>query len=119
MKLIVVDFVQLISLPNSRTNDTGKMDVIMRTLQQLAKRLGVHIVILSQLTKSADLKRPKLNQLLGSGSLEQMIRTGVAVWNDKDSSSQYRDALVCVMKGAQGTGEVECRYDTLRQRFMR
>ena len=120
LKLVLVDFAQQIQMPQSKRGEVGDMSYIMRGLHDQAKRLGIHICILSQLRKGANIKRPESSDFLGSGSLEQMIRTGISVWNDKDSSHQRREALIRVIKGDEGTGEeLACYYDTKRQRFVR
>ena len=75
--LIVIDYLQLMTLPGgSRRNDSrvNEISEITRSLKMLAKELDVPLIALSQLSRSVesrDDKRPLLSDLRESGSIEQ------------------------------------------------
>ncbi|EGD33319.1 replicative DNA helicase [Capnocytophaga sp. oral taxon 338] len=74
VKIIYIDYLQLISNPlKGRTRDQ-EISEISRTLKGLAKELDIPIVALSQLSRSVDSRtdrRPQLSDLRESGAIEQ------------------------------------------------
>lgn len=75
VQIIVIDYLQLIELPNSNgMNDNSKISVISRKLKLLAKELDVPVIVLSQLSRKVEErpgKRPQLADLRDSGAIEQ------------------------------------------------
>ena len=74
IKLIVVDYIQLMHVPGKTDNRTNEISEISRNLKALAKELGIPIIALSQLNRgleSRDEKRPRLSDLRESGGIEQ------------------------------------------------
>jgi replicative DNA helicase len=74
LKLVVVDYLQLITPPAGERNETAQLTIISRGLKSMALELGVHVVALSQLNREVEKRqppRPMLADLRGSGSIEQ------------------------------------------------
>ena len=74
--LIVIDYLQLMTLPGGRKTDNRVQELseITRSLKILAKEMDVPVVALSQLSRSVesrDDKHPMLSDLRDSGSIEQ------------------------------------------------
>ena len=74
IKLIVIDYLQLLKPEGNRDNRVNELSEITRNLKQLAKEFNLPVISLSQLSRQVenrDDKRPLLSDLRESGSIEQ------------------------------------------------
>ena len=74
LKLIVLDYLQLMSAVNNSGNRVQEISEITQGLKAIAKELDVPVVALSQLSRAVEQredKRPQLADLRESGTIEQ------------------------------------------------
>jgi replicative DNA helicase len=76
VKLIVVDYLQLIQGPRNAESRQQEISTISRNLKILAKELNVPVIALSQLSRAPEQRtpehrRPQLSDLRDSGAIEQ------------------------------------------------
>lgn len=75
LKMLVVDYLQLMSPSTARSSDSTVQQVteISRGLKHLARELNIPVIALSQLSRNIETRggKPKLSDLRDSGSIEQ------------------------------------------------
>ncbi len=74
LHLAIIDYLGLVSSQGKSENRNQEVSLMSRQMKILAKRLGIPLVVLSQLSRQTDRRgdpRPQLSDLRDSGSLEQ------------------------------------------------
>ncbi len=84
LRLIVVDHLNLVKRP--RRNDNAELGEIAIALKNLAKDLGIPVMVLVQLNRSQKTRtdrRPQLEDFRNSGEIEEALDTAVMVYRDE------------------------------------
>lgn len=92
--LIVIDYIQLMSVPGYKENRATEISEISRSLKALAKEINVPILALSQLNRSLETRqerRPMMSDLRESGSLEQDADLIVFIYRDEVYNKETPD----------------------------
>jgi replicative DNA helicase len=122
IKLVVIDYLQLIEPDNRRDPRQEQVAQISRRLKFLAKELDIPVIALAQVNRASEDRqdhRPRLADLRESGSIEQDADTVLILHRpDRYEPGQHEGMIeVIVAKQRNGpTGEVTLAY--LKQ-FMR
>lgn len=87
LDLVVVDYLQIMGITRERgQNDAAAIGAATRALKQLAKKMQVPIIVLSQVNRSVesrDNKRPTLSDLRESGAIEQDADVVIFVYREE------------------------------------
>lgn len=106
---VVVDYLQLLEGDPTKRNEnrTQEVSYISRVLKLLAVELDVPVIAVSQLSRASENrpnKRPMLNDLRESGSLEQDANLVLALYREwvHNRTLDERHAEILVLKNRQG-----------------
>lgn len=128
--VIIVDYLQLIEPADGRRleNRNNEIGAISRALKIMAKKLGVPIIALAQLSRAVEQrvsKRPILADLRESGSIEQ--DADIVMFLDRSTSDEEasqtgrpakNEANLIVAKNRQGpTGDVRLAFLPATMKF--
>ncbi len=126
IKLVVVDYLQLMRSPEYSENRVQEISDISRSLKALARELAVPVVALSQLSRASEQrggkKEPILSDLRDSGAIEQdadlVIFIHRAEYYDRDDEAKKGLADIMLSKNRNGpTGDVQLRFSREYTRF--
>lgn len=119
--LIVVDYVQLVTLGALAEKRYQELGAVSRGLKSLAKELDVPILAAAQLSRAVEHRsdrKPTLADLRESGDLEQDADTVLLV-SRKELDLEFQPADLIVAKNRHGgTGAVQLLWERARTRFI-
>ncbi len=114
VKLIVVDYLQLIQGPKDVDNRQQEISAISRSLKALAKELNITVLALSQLSRAVEQrhdKRPQLSDLRESGAIEQDADTVLFIYRPEmarrpEEISEEEKNIAEIIIGKQRNGPI-------------
>ncbi len=117
LDLIMIDYLQLMSMPNAKDNRSQEISDMTRALKIAARELDVPIILLSQLNRAVESRKdhtPMLSDLRESGSIEQDADIVMFI-NRPDKYADYQGekdiAEIVIAKHRNGqTGTIKLKW---------
>ena len=130
VKLVLVDYLQLVSYKTKSTTREQEVSQVARSLKNLAKELDITIIALSQLNRGVGMRnnsKPTLSDLRESGEIEQAADVVMLIYRpeyygiefDDDGNTTKGNANIIFAKGRNiGVGEVRLRFKSHITKFI-
>lgn len=86
IKLVVIDYLQLMAATDERKDRRVQLEEITRNLKRLAGQLGITIALLSQLNREVEKRsnpKPQLSDLKECGAIEEDADIVLVLWDHK------------------------------------
>jgi replicative DNA helicase len=123
LKLIVVDYLQLMRPAQRYENRQQEVSAISMALKRLAKDLNIPVIAVSQLNRNPESrpdKRPKLADLRESGEVEQDADVVILMFRqsyyDEEAENDNTDLIIAKQRNGP-TGTVHLFTDSERMKF--
>ena len=112
VKIIFIDYIGLITTEDSSKATYDQVAEISKSLKALARELQIPIVALSQVARDAEGEEPKLNQIRGSGAVEQDADVVMFLHRDRlKEETAAQDAKIILAKQRNGaTGDIKIMF---------
>ena len=123
LRMIVIDYLQLIDPDSKRDSRQEQVAGISRRLKFLARELNIPVVALAQVNRSSEDRtdhRPRLSDLRESGSIEQDADTVMLLHRPDYHEAGLQEGIIEVIVGKQRngpTGDVTLMFVKQYMRF--
>lgn len=123
IRLVVIDYLQLIDPDNRRDSRQEQVAAISRRLKFLARELKIPVIALAQVNRSSEDRqdhKPRLSDLRESGAIEQDADTVFLLHRPEYHEPGQQEGLVEVIVGKQRNGpigDVQLMYIKQYMRF--
>lgn len=124
LDMIIIDYLQLMSLGGNSNNRVQEISEISRNLKQIAREVSVPVIALSQLSRAVEArpdKRPQLADLRESGAIEQDADAVLMLYREEyyDPDTDRKGlADILIRKHRNGpVGGVELIFKSEQTRF--
>lgn len=123
MKLLIVDYLQLVDSGRRYDNRVQEVSIISQSLKNLARELKIPVVAVSQLSRAVEsrgTKVPQLADLRESGAIEQDADVVMFLYREEQEMEQWGNQIVklLIAKHRNGpTAEIDLIFKGDRIRF--
>lgn len=126
IKLIVIDYLQLLQASRADQDEYAKIVEITRVLKVLAMEMHLPVMALSQMSRDSEKgsapREPRLSDLRGAGSIEQDADAVLFIHRtdteDREGPDAYRSIKVIIAKNRFGpTGHTAMRFFPAKMSF--
>ena len=124
LKLIVLDYLQLLNGSRPDLSEYEKVSEISRVLKVLAREMRIPVIALSQMSRDSEKgvnstpREPRLSDLRGSGTIEQDADAVIFIHRVDSADEQRRHMKIIIAKNRFGpTGQTNMHFFPATMRF--
>jgi len=124
LKLIVLDYLQLLNGSRPDLSEYEKVSEISRVLKVLAREMRIPVIALSQMSRDSEKgvnstpREPRLSDLRGSGTIEQDADAVIFIHRVDQADEQRRHMKIIIAKNRFGpTGSTNMHFFPATMRF--
>lgn len=112
VKIIFIDYIGLITTDDPSKATYDQVAEISKSLKALARELQIPVVALSQVARDAEGEEPKLNQIRGSGAVEQDADVVMFLHRERlKEETAAQEAKIILAKQRNGaTGDIKIMF---------
>lgn len=98
--LIIIDYLQLVSVTDSRMPREQQIAEISRGIKSMAKELNLPVIVAAQLNRESEKEKrqPRLSDLRESGAIEQDADLVLLISRKKDFEQEQEDSMNVVLR---------------------
>lgn len=117
IKLLIIDYLQLIKTGGNAENRNLELSEITMALKRFALKENITVLALAQLNRKASGKEPVISELRDSGALEQDADKVILLWRPEQDNIQGKEdlsgvGLLNVAKNRNGsTGKIRLSFN--------
>ena len=116
--IIFIDYIGLIQNENRGIPRHEQIAEISRGMKGLARELKIPIIVLSQVTRDAEGKRPTMANIRESGDIEQSADGIAFLWDNGEHAQDVQKITLIVAKQRNGpTGDIPLLFYKNKMRF--
>lgn len=123
MKLLILDYLQLVDPGRRYDNRVQEVSIVSQSLKNLARELKIPVLAVSQLSRAVEHrgeKKPQLADLRESGAIEQDADVVAFLYKEENDTENWEQQIVklLIAKHRNGpTGEIDLIFKGDRIRF--
>ncbi len=114
LDLVIVDYLQLMESAKNRENRQQEVSEISRRMKLLAKELNVPLILVSQMSRGAEVRKekPQLHDLRDSGAIEQDADIVAFLYKNKaqEADNELIELIIAKFRNGQ-TGNMAFKWD--------
>lgn len=117
IRLVCVDYIQLLRLQERHENRAAELEVISYNLKNLAREIHAPVLCLAQLNREQEEnKPPAMDKLKGSGGLEQAADVVLLLWKPEPKDPRIIEAILAANRDGP-TGKFRLSFQAEFTRF--
>lgn len=120
LDVVFIDYLQLIESRTGRDNRTAQLTFITRQFKLLAQKLGIVVILASQLNREVEKRdggQPRLSDLRESGSIEQDADVVIFIHVEDPDNKNIKNVTIAKQRNGERDIYTKLLFDGVRTSF--